>query len=262
MNPFFDTCGLIIVKLEGVNGIQPFVMEHTTKTCSENAVPLAWIVCGTIVIIALLVTMSLLAKKAMFYFHEKKVAEKNRNNQEEDRKNKQITEYQSREIEFIKEERLSINKIKNENTIIIAPQTMKDTIDKIEFKDYIYLNPNENIDIDNINIKTIPAYNIEKSFHPRKNNWLGYIVTFNNISYYIAGDTDKTKESESVKCDIALIPIGGYYTMDVEEATELIKIIKPKIVIPTHYGSIVGNIDAGKKLRNNLYGITNVIEKW
>lgn len=114
MNPFFDTCGLIIVKLEGVNGIQPFVMEHTTKTCSENAVPLAWIVCGTIVIIALLVTMSLLAKKAMFYFHEKKVAEKNRNNQEEDRKNKQITEYQSREIEFIKEERLSINKIKND----------------------------------------------------------------------------------------------------------------------------------------------------
>ena len=156
----------------------------------------------------------------------------------------------------------SINKIKNENTIIIAPQTMKDTIDKIEFKDYIYLNPNENIDIDNINIKTIPAYNIEKSFHPRKNNWLGYIITFNGISYYIAGDTDKTKESESVKCDIALIPIGGYYTMDVEEATELIKIIKPKIVIPTHYGSIVGNIDAGKKLRNNLYGITNVIEKW
>ncbi|MBQ1813039.1 MAG: MBL fold metallo-hydrolase [Bacilli bacterium] len=156
----------------------------------------------------------------------------------------------------------SINKIKNENTIIIAPQTMKDTIDKIEFKDYIYLNPNENIDIDNINIKTIPAYNIEKSFHPRKNNWLGYIITFNSISYYIAGDTDKTKESESVKCDIALIPIGGYYTMDVEEATELIKIIKPKIVIPTHYGSIVGNIDAGKKLRNNLYGITNVIEKW
>ena len=156
----------------------------------------------------------------------------------------------------------SINKIKNVNTIIIAPQTMKDTIDKIEFKDYIYLNPNENIDIDNINIKTIPAYNIEKSFHPRKNNWLGYIITFNNISYYIAGDTDKTKESESVKCDIALIPIGGYYTMDVEEATELIKIIKPKIVIPTHYGSIVGNIDAGKNLRNNLYGITNVIEKW
>lgn len=156
----------------------------------------------------------------------------------------------------------SINKIKNENTIIVAPQTMKDTVDKIEFKDYIYLNPNENIDIDNINIKTIPAYNIEKSFHPRKNNWLGYIITFNSISYYIAGDTDKTKESESVKCDIALIPIGGYYTMDVEEATELIKIIKPKIVIPTHYGSIVGNIDAGKKLRNNLYGITNVIEKW
>lgn len=145
VNQIFDTCGLMVVKLEGINGIQPFVMEHTTKTCSENAVPLAWIVCGTIVIIALLVTMSLLAKKAMFYFHEKKVAEKNRNNQEEDRKNKQIAEYQSKIIEFIKEERLSIKKIKNDqiestlkkaeevSIIIDKTQTkINETIDKID----------------------------------------------------------------------------------------------------------------------------------
>ena len=156
----------------------------------------------------------------------------------------------------------SINNIKNKNTIIIVPKTMKEVIKNIEFKDYIYLNPNEEINISNIIIKTIPAYNIEKPFHPRSNNWLGYIINFNNISYYIAGDTDKTKESENVKCDIALIPIGGHFTMDVNEATELIKIINPKIVIPTHYGSIIGDISDGKKLKDNLSNTNiEVIEK-
>lgn len=156
----------------------------------------------------------------------------------------------------------SINKIKNENTLIVAPETVKEITDAIEFKRHIYLKPNDEINIDNINIKSIPAYNIDKPFHPKSNNWLGYIVTYNNISYYVAGDTDKTKESENVKCDIAFIPIGGHYTMDVEEATKLLKIVRPKIVIPTHYGSIVGNIEDGKKLKNYLIGTNiKVIEK-
>ena len=156
----------------------------------------------------------------------------------------------------------SINKIKNNNTIIIAPKSMEESIKKIEFKDYIFLNPNEEINVNNINIKTIPAYNIKKSFHPKENNWLGYIITYNNISYYIAGDTDKTEESEKVKCDIAFLPIGGYFTMDVEEATELIKVINPKVVIPIHYGSIVGNIGDGQRLKNNLNNTNiEVIEK-
>ena len=156
----------------------------------------------------------------------------------------------------------SINKVKNDNTIIIAPKSMKEKIDKIEFKDYIYLEPNEEVDIDSINIKTILAYNNERSFHPRGNNWLGYIVSYNNITYYIAGDTDKTKENEQVKCDIAFVPIGGYYTMDVSEATELIRIINPKIVIPIHYGSIVGDKEFGQEFKDNLSNTNiEVIEK-
>lgn len=156
----------------------------------------------------------------------------------------------------------SIDKVKKENTIIVAPESMKETINKIEFKDHIYLNPNEEKNIDDINIKTIPAYNIGKNFHPRANNWLGYIITYNNVTYYIAGDTDRTPEVENVKCDIAFIPIGGYYTMDVNEATELIKVINPKIVIPIHYGSIVGDVTDGKKLKNSLANTNiKVIEK-
>lgn len=146
----------------------------------------------------------------------------------------------------------SINKVKNEKTIVVAPKSMKDDIDVIDFKEYIYLEPNEETSIDNISIKSIPAYNNDKQFHPRNNNWLGYIVSYNNVTYYIPGDTDKTKESESVKCDIAFVPIGGHFTMDVDEATELIKTINPKIVIPIHYGTIIGNIIDGNRLKDSL----------
>jgi L-ascorbate metabolism protein UlaG (beta-lactamase superfamily) len=156
----------------------------------------------------------------------------------------------------------SINKVKNENTIIVAPKSMKMTIEETKVKDYILLDPFEEIDVNGINVKTVPAYNISKTFHPKDYSWLGYLVTYNNITYYIAGDTDNVPEIMKIKCDVALIPIGGTFTMDYMEANKLVRSINPKIVIPTHYGSIVGNIDAGKKLRNNLYDITNVIEKW
>lgn len=157
---------------------------------------------------------------------------------------------------------LSIEKIKNDNTIVVAPKSMEEVIKKIKFKDYIFLNPNEQITIDGFSIKTIPAYNINKPFHPRENNWLGYILTSNGVTYYIAGDTDKTEENEKVRCDIAFIPIGGHFTMDVKEAEQLVRIINPKIVIPIHYGSIIGTPEDEKKLAAALKD-TNVeiIEK-
>lgn len=146
----------------------------------------------------------------------------------------------------------SIEKIKNGNTIVVAPKTMEEEIKSININNYILLEPNEKATIYDYIVETVPAYNISKTFHPKDNNWLGYILTFNNVSYYISGDTDKTKEIENVKCDIAFIPIGGYYTMDVDEATSLVKKINPSVVIPTHYGSIIGNKNDGQKLKDNL----------
>ena len=156
----------------------------------------------------------------------------------------------------------SINNIKNDNTIMVAPKSMESEIRHIKFKNYIFLNPNEETSVDDITINTIPSYNIDKPFHPRENNWLGYIVAIDNVSYYIAGDTDKTKEAENVLCDIALVPIGGHFTMDVNDATDLIKSINPKVVIPTHYGSIVGDISDGKRFKELLSNTKiEVIEK-
>lgn len=156
----------------------------------------------------------------------------------------------------------SINKVKKDSTIIVAPKSIEKEISIVGDVKFIYLEPNEELELDGLKIKTVPSYNNLKPFHPKRNNWLGYIVTYNDISYYVAGDTDKTKDNESVKCDVALIPIGGHYTMDVKEATELVKIINPKVVIPTHYGSIIGSLEDGKKLKDNLVDTNiEVIEK-
>ena len=140
-----------------------------------------------------------------------------------------------------------INKIKKNNTRFIVPNSMKNRliIDGISENDIISVDVKNKYNVDDIEFETIPAYNINKSFHPKNSNWVGYIININNIKYYIAGDTDITDEAINVKCDIAFIPIGGTYTMDYKEAATLTNKIKPKYAIPIHYGLIVGtNEDA------------------
>ena len=100
--------------------------------------------------------------------------------------------------------------------------------------------PNNKYTIDGLDFETIPAYNLNKNFHPKEKNWVGYIITIDNIRYYIAGDTDLTEENKKVKCDVAFVPVGGTYTMNAKEAATLVNSICPKIAIPIHYGSIVG----------------------
>lgn len=142
-----------------------------------------------------------------------------------------------------------IEKIVNQDTIIVAPKTVK-ALSKM--KNVISVEPNNAYEIEGIKIQTIPSYNINKKFHPKENEWVGYIIEINNIRYYIAGDTDIIPENKLVKCDVAFIPVGGTYTMNYEEAAELANIIKPKIAVPTHYGSIVGKIQDGEKFKNLL----------
>lgn len=142
-----------------------------------------------------------------------------------------------------------INKVRKEGTIIIATEDLLDKLLTLGFtkESIIIVKQNENFNVKDINFKTIPAYNTNKNFHPKENNWVGYLLTLDNTTYYIAGDTDITKENRKVRCDVAFVPIGGTYTMTVEEAAKLINEIKPKIAIPTHYGEIVGDTSDGER---------------
>ena len=90
---------------------------------------------------------------------------------------------------------------------------------------------------------------------------VGYIVNLDDVSYYVAGDTDITQEAKDVKCDVALLPCGGTYTMDAKEASTLANIIKPKIAIPTHYGSVAGTKEDGEEFVSLLDdGIDGIIK--
>ncbi len=135
-----------------------------------------------------------------------------------------------------------IKKVMNEDSKIILPYGMYEKASNLGFKDenIIEVNPDEEKTVDGINFETIAAYNVNKSFHPRENGWVGYIITLNGERYYIAGDTDVTEEAKNVNCDVAFLPVGGTYTMTAEEAAELANEINPDIAVPIHYGSIVG----------------------
>ncbi len=149
---------------------------------------------------------------------------------------------------------LDIKKVIKDNTIIACPEDVKEELLKLDIKNIIEVVPNKDYEVLNIKFKTIPAYNINKNFHPKENNWVGYLINYNNVKYYIAGDTDITEENKNIICDVAFVPIGGTFTMDYKEAANLINEIQPKIAVPTHYGLIVGNKDDGikfSKLLNN-----------
>ena len=140
-----------------------------------------------------------------------------------------------------------IDKVKKEDTVIIVPEELLTKVLRKGFRqDYIItVEPNQKYMVEGIKFETILAYNTNKQFHPKENGWVSYIIEIKGIRYYIAGDTDITEENKKVKCDVAFVPVGGTYTMDFKEAANLINEIQPKIVVPIHYGSIIGtNQDA------------------
>lgn len=154
-----------------------------------------------------------------------------------------------------------IKKVKNNKTIIIVTEDLYTKTLKLGFNEMniITVKPNENYKVESIKFSTIPAYNINKIFHPKENEWVGYIIELEGSKYYIAGDTDITEENKKVKCDVAFVPVGGTYTMNFKEAAQLVNQIMPKIAVPIHYGSIVGTIqdatDFVKLLHPNVKGI-------
>lgn len=138
-----------------------------------------------------------------------------------------------------------IKKVSNGDSVLIVPEKMADKAHKVSemVGEICTVNPGTHYNIDGLEFDTVPAYNNLKPFHPKSAGWVGYILSIDGKRIYAAGDTDMTKDNENVKCDIALVPIGGTYTMNAKKAAELINGIRPEVAIPTHYGSIVGSFD-------------------
>lgn len=145
-----------------------------------------------------------------------------------------------------------ILKLKKDSTKIVVTEDLYDKVLCLGFADcdILVVNPNNIYNFDGINFSTVSSYNVNKNFHPKCNKWVGYIINLENVSYYIVGDSDITDEAKLVKCDVLFVPIGGTYTTDYNEAATLTNIINPKVVVPVHYGVIVGEKDDSLKFKS------------
>ena len=156
-----------------------------------------------------------------------------------------------------------IRKIKTNKTVVIAPIECKEHISGT-FK---RAEPGTRINEDGIIIEDVPAYNTNKfkapgePFHPKERKWNGYIIDIDGVQIYHAGDTDFIDEIAGIRgVEIALIPCGGTYTMDGEEAAEACNAFMPKTAVPMHWGKIVGSRKDADKFAENFKGETRILE--
>lgn len=134
------------------------------------------------------------------------------------------------------------------HAVIIAPSSMEADIRGCAVAQKAaavhFMSAGDVLELPGLAVEAVPAYNVQPErlgCHPRENGWLGYVLTIDGVRYYAAGDTDQTPGNEQVRCDVALIPIGGTYTMDPAQAAAFANTIAPRVVVPIHYGSIVGS---------------------
>ena len=155
-----------------------------------------------------------------------------------------------------------INKVIKNDTKIIIPESMEKKVRK-DFGDAIDVTvvPGESYKTGEFSFEAVAMYNIKKPFHLKKAQWCGYIVEIEGTRIYVAGDIDAIEEAKQVKCDIAMIPIGGFYTLNYKEGAELINVMKPKIVIPTHYGTGAGKPEDGGKFKELVDASIQVVLK-
>jgi L-ascorbate metabolism protein UlaG (beta-lactamase superfamily) len=134
-----------------------------------------------------------------------------------------------------------IERLRVDGTRLIAPHDIAENLRG----DMTPVAPGDVADAFGIKIQAVPAYNIVEERlekHPKANNWVGYLLTLGGHTYYHAGDTDHLPELETISADVAFLPIGGTYTMDVPQAAELAKAMKPGVAVPMHYGFVVGTV--------------------
>ena len=139
-----------------------------------------------------------------------------------------------------------IKKVVTPETTVVASKQSIPQLSKLKVKSLKSIIPGQEEIVEGINIRAIPAYNVNKfqspgrPFHPKQDEKVGYVVTMDGVKIYHTGDSDFIPEMKDLKPDIALLPVSGTYVMTAEEAVEAVKAIKPKVAIPMHYASIVG----------------------
>jgi len=151
-----------------------------------------------------------------------------------------------------------VMKVSGKGTIIVTTPDCMEMLKNLPHKEIKTVKPGDRIEVEGIAIEAVHAYNTNKKFHPKANDWVGYVFRADGVTYYMAGDTDRIPEMKEIKCDVALLPVSGTYVMTAEEAVEAALDIKPGVAVPMHYGAIVGDVSDAEKFVSALKGKVEV----
>lgn len=139
-----------------------------------------------------------------------------------------------------------LKKICVEKTQIFCPYDVPEKLSELKVN-FNKMKPYDVLEYKGVIIKAVPSYNVNKQFHPKDKNWLGFVFEINKIKFYHTGDSDFIPEMENIMCDVAFLPVSGTYVMNANEAVEAARKIMPKVAIPMHYGNIVGEKSDAEK---------------
>lgn len=152
-----------------------------------------------------------------------------------------------------------IARIARADTPIVAPASGVEQL--AAYRQVTGVLPNQAGEAGGIRFRTVPAYNTNKKFHPRAENWVGYILEFGTTTVYHAGDTDHIPEMKGLRPTVALLPVSGTYVMTADEAAAAALDIVPGTAIPMHYDAIVGTSGDARRFQELLVGRIPVVIK-
>lgn len=131
-----------------------------------------------------------------------------------------------------------IERLRTPSTRFVAPRDVADELSG----DVTVIEPGQSVEVGGLKVEAVPAYNTAEErldMHPKGKGWVGYLFEFGGRSFYHAGDTDALPELQTLAPDVAMVPIGGTYTMDWEEAAGFVKAMEPRMAVPMHFGFVV-----------------------
>lgn len=147
-----------------------------------------------------------------------------------------------------------IEKIAGPETVVVGPAPVTAQIDGLTT---VTVAPGESAEVQGVRVLAVPAYNVDKfrapgqPYHPRAAGGVGYVVALDGVRYYHAGDTDAVPEMSDIHCEVALLPVGGTFTMTAEEAARACELIDAAAAVPMHYGEVIGDVRDAERFRDH-----------
>ncbi len=153
-----------------------------------------------------------------------------------------------------------IDKIATDDTVIVCPSDCTEKLHDLPGT-VRGMKAGDTIELGDVTVEAVPAYNANKKFHPKENGWIGYVVTVGGVRVYHSGDSDNIPEMADVECDVALLPVSGTYVMNPEEAAKAADTIKPKVAIPMHWGSFIGDASDAEAFKKAAKVKVEILER-